>query len=104
MGKENMKFGMQVVMTAQADKGDELASIMLKASTLVADMPGCVIYIVQQSLADDTKVLITEVWDNKDAHQASLSNLLVRELIMQAKPLIVGMEHHAALPLGGKGL
>lgn len=101
-GSKSMKFGMQVVMTAHAGKGDELGVIMLRASALVADMPGCEIYIVQQSINDDSKILITEVWTNKEAHQASLLNSQVRELIMQAKPLIADMQHHAALPLGGK--
>jgi hypothetical protein len=40
-GSMSMKFGMQAVMSAHVGKGDELGAIMLKASALVADMPGC---------------------------------------------------------------
>jgi quinol monooxygenase YgiN len=99
-----MKFGMQAVMTAQAGKGDELAAIMLEASAFVGAIQGCEIYLVQQSLVDESKILIAEVWTSKEDHQASLTNPQVRALIIQAKPLIVGMEHHPAKPLGGKGL
>ncbi|MFT4938971.1 MAG: quinol monooxygenase YgiN [Paraglaciecola sp.] len=99
-----MKFGMQAVMTAQAGKGEELATIMLEASALVADMQGCEIHLVQQSVVDEAKVMSTEVWTSKADHQASLANPWVRALIADAKPLIAGMEHHPATPLGGKGL
>lgn len=103
--KENvMKFGMQGVLTAVEGKGEELANIMLQASRVVSSIDGCLLYIVQQSLTDDSKVLITEVWENKDAHQASLTDERVRELIMKAKPIIVGMEHHPAVFVGGHGV
>ena len=99
-----MKFGMQAVITAVAGKGDELADIMLQASRAVSTVDGCVLYIVQTSLTDESKILITEVWESKEAHQASLTNEKIRELIGKAKPIIVSMEHHPAAFVGGHGL
>jgi len=99
-----MKFGMQAVLTAQAGKGIELSELMLKASNLVSRLSGYEIYIVQRALVDADKILITEVWADQAAHQASLADSAVRELIGRAKPLIAGMEHLLATPLGGRGL
>lgn len=99
-----MKFGMQAVLTAATGKGGELADVMLQASRTVSTLEGCELYVVQQSLTDESKILITEVWESKEAHQASLTNEKVRELIGKAKPIIVGMEHHPAKFLGGHGL
>jgi len=100
----NMKFGMQVVMTAQEGKGEELANLMVQASELVSTMAGCKVYIVQVAANDADKILITEVWDSQEDQQASLANQEVRALISDAKPMIAGMEHILAKPLGGKGL
>jgi len=99
-----MKFGMQAILEASPGKGDELAEIMLQASKIVSTLQGCELYIVQQSLTDSSKILITEVWENKEFHQASLSNSSVRELIGKAKPILVGMEHNPAVYIGGHGL
>ena len=99
-----MKFGMQVVMTALPGKGEELAELMLKASELVAPLKGCFIYVVQLSTSEKDTVLITEVWASKEDHQASLTNPEIQELIGKARPLISGMAHQAAQPLGGHGL
>ena len=67
-------------------------------------MDGCILYLVQQSLTDNSKVLITEVWANKEFHAASLTNENVRALIMKAKPIIIGMDHNSAKYIGGYGL
>lgn len=99
-----MKFGMHAVLTAAEGKGDELANTMLQASRVVSSIDGCLLYIVQQSLTDTTKILITEVWENKEAHQASLTDERVRALITKAKPIIAGMEHHPAAFVGGHGV
>lgn len=102
--EESMKFGMQAVLTAAEGKGKELADIMLQASRAVSTLDGCELYIVQTSLTDESKILVTEVWESKEAHQGSLANEKVRELIGKAKPIIVGMEHHPAIFVGGHGL
>ena len=99
-----MKFGMQVVMTATPGKGEELASIMLKAAKLVSKLKGCQVYIVQLSTSEKDTVLITEVWNSEEDHKASLSVPEIRELIGKAKPLIVSLTHHMAKPLGGVGI
>ncbi len=102
--KESMKFGMQAVLIAAEGKGDELANFMLEASETVSKMDGCILYLVQQSLTDSSKVLVTELWNNKESHAASLTNEAVRAIIMKAKPIIIGMDHNPAKYIGGHGI
>lgn len=96
---ETTKFGMQVVLTAQQGMGGELAVIMLKASELVTSSEQCLLYLVQISTSDADKILITEVWESQQAHQASLANSEVLALIGKAKPLISDMSHQLGTPL-----
>lgn len=100
----DIEFGMQVVMTAAPEKGEELARLMLEASKLVSKLKGCQTYIVQISTSEKDTVLITEVWDSAEDHQASLSIPKIRELIDKARPLIISVSHHTAKPLGGLGI
>lgn len=102
--ENNMNFGMQVVMKANPGNGEELAALMLHASELVAPLKGCKLYVVQLSTSEKDSVLITEVWDTKEDHQASLAVPAIRELIAKARPLISGMAHQTGKPLGGHGL
>jgi quinol monooxygenase YgiN len=102
--RENMKFGMQAVLIAAEGKGNELANFMLEASETVSKMDGCILYIVQQSLTDNSKVLVTELWESKEFHAASLTNEAVRAIIMKAKPIIIGMDHNPAKYIGGHGI
>lgn len=75
---------------------------MLEASRLMDDAPGCELYLVSVSEADDDLVWITEVWTSEADHDASLSMPGVPELITRARPLIAGMgESQRLVPLGG---
>ncbi|MGJ8662997.1 MAG: putative quinol monooxygenase [Marinicella sp.] len=95
-------FGIQVTLKAVKDKGDYLAQIMLDAAQLIENLPGCQAYIVIRSMSDPDLVLITEIWDCQQTHQASLANKEVASLINSTRSLITHMEHHAGRPLNGK--
>lgn len=99
-----MKFGMQAVLISAPGKGAELAEIMKQAAQTVSSMKGCELYIVQQSLANEDEVLITEVWSSKEDHKASLANENIRALITKAKPIITSMESKPAKVIGGHGI
>ncbi|WP_244865123.1 hypothetical protein [Xylanibacillus composti] len=47
---------------------------------------------------------ITELWESKEAHAASLQNEQVRELINRCRPLIAGIDGIQVRPIGGKGI
>ena len=92
-------FGIQVKLKAAPGKGDRLAQIMLEVAAIIEHLPGCQTFIVMQALADPDEVLITEVWDNQQTHQASLTNKQVLDLINASRYIITQMEHQAGRPI-----
>ena len=95
-------YGLIGKMTAVTGKRDELIAILLAG---VGEMPGCLSYIVATDPADANAIWITEAWDSKASHDASLSLPQVRAAIAKGKPLIAGFSDGAVTtPVGGHGL
>jgi quinol monooxygenase YgiN len=89
-------------MTAVEEKRDELIAILLQGTK---DMPGCLSYIVAKDPADATTIWVTEVWEDRASHKASLSLPAVREAIAKGKPLIAKFDQSVITePAGGHGL
>jgi quinol monooxygenase YgiN len=71
----------------------------------IGSMPGCLSYIVAKDPTDEDALWITEVWDRKESHQASLSLPAVQQAIATARPHITGFgERFETVPVGGHGL
>jgi quinol monooxygenase YgiN len=97
-------YGLQGTMTAKPGRRDELIGLLLE-STHGEPMPGCRLYVVSEVPAEPDAVAITEVWDDRAAHDASLTLERVRSVIGRARPLIAGMGDGLELrPVGGLGL
>jgi quinol monooxygenase YgiN len=95
-------YGLIGKLVAVPGKRDELLDILLKST---GRMPGCHSYVVAKDVADANAISITEVWDNKDSHDASLSLPAVKEAIENARPLIAGFgDSVTTTPVGGVGL
>jgi quinol monooxygenase YgiN len=95
-------YGLIGKMTAAAGRRDDLIAILL-AST--AGMPGCLSYVVARDSTDPDGIWISEVWDSKASHDASLALPAVREAIAKGRPLIAGFSDHVeTIPVGGVGL
>ena len=95
-------YGLIGKMTAVAGQRDALIAILLDG---VSGMPGCLSYVVAKDPADDNAIWITEVWDSKASHDASLSLPAVREAITKGRPLIAGFgDSTVTTPVGGHGL
>jgi quinol monooxygenase YgiN len=95
-------YGLIGQMTAVAGQRDALIAILLDG---VADMPGCLSYVVAKDPADANAIWITEVWDAPASHKASLSLPSVQHAIARAKPLIAGFGTRiVTTPVGGLGL
>jgi quinol monooxygenase YgiN len=95
-------YGLIGKMTAVMGQRDALIAILLEG---IADMPGCLSYIVAKDPADANAIWITEVWDNQASHKASLSLPSVRQAIGRAKPLIAAFGNSTVTePVGGHGL
>ena len=64
-------------------------------------MPGCKSYIVATEPTDPNAIWITEVWDNKESHAASLQLPAVKQVIAAARPLIAGFSNRVeTVPVG----
>ena len=95
-------YGIIGKMIAVDGKRDELIDILLDGTK---DMPGCLSYIIATDDADYNAIWITEAWDSKESHLASLTLESVQNAIAKGKPLIAGFgERHETTPVGGQGL
>lgn len=95
-------YGLIGKMLAAPGKREDLLAIMLEGN---GAMPGCISYVIARDPASEDGIWITEVWDSKDSHGASLQLPHVQATIAKAKPLIAGFgEYFATEPLGGIGL
>ena len=95
-------YGLIGKMTAVEGKREELIKILLEG---VANMPGCLSYIVSKDTKETDGIWITEVWDSKDSHANSLKLPAVKDAIAKGKPLIKGFDvYHETEPVGGHGL
>jgi len=97
-------YGLIGKMMAVPGQRDALIAILLEGTTLEA-MPGCLSYIVATDPADANAIWITEVWDSKESHDASLTLPSVRQAIARARPMIAGFgDGVVTTPIGGYGL
>jgi quinol monooxygenase YgiN len=95
-------YGLIGKMIAQPGQRDALIAILLEGT---ASMPGCLSYIVARDDAGADALWVTEVWDTKASHQASLALPSVQAAIARGRPLIAGFgERFETTPVGGQGL
>ena len=92
------------LVTKDGRRGDVI-EILKRAASIVGQLPGCHLYIVNEDLANESSVWIFEMWDDKDAHDQSLKDGRVRSLIAEAVPLLAGAPDGAELRVvGGHGI
>ena len=95
-------YGLIGKLTAVAGQRDALITILLEGTE---KMPGCLSYIVAKDPSDENAIWITEVWDSKTSHEASLKLPSVQRAINRGKPLIAGFSNNIVTePAGGHGL
>lgn len=95
-------YGLIGKITAKENQRDALIKILLKGT---ANMPGCLSYIISKDLENEDAIWVTEAWDSKESHQASLSLPAVQNAITQGRPLIEEFGNRTETePAGGHGL
>lgn len=95
-------YGLIGKMIATPGQREALAEILLEGTQ---EMPGCLSYVVAIDPAEPEALWITEVWESKECHEASLNSPSVKAAIAKGRPLIAGFgERHVTEPLGGYGL
>ena len=100
--KENKQmYGLIGKINTKPGQRDALAAILLQGTQ---DMPGCLSYVVAADPANADALWITELWDSKDSHAASLRLPGVQAALQAGRPLIVGFgERFETQPIGGFG-
>lgn len=83
-------FGLHGTLQAKPGQRDRLLSILLDVASAAPAMPGCRLYVVSLVPDDADAIAVTEIWDDKAAHDASLSLERVRATIAHARPFIAG--------------
>jgi quinol monooxygenase YgiN len=92
-------------MMAHPGQRDALLEELLQAANLVADLPGCEVWIVNTMPDDPDAIWVTEVWRSAADHAASLANDAVKAITARARPLIAEFGDRFTLePVAGKGL
>ena len=95
-------YGLIGKMLVLPGRRDALIDILVEG---LGTMPGCLSYVVARDPADPDTVWVTEVWDSKASHEASLSLASVRDAIARGRPMIAGSgERYETDPVGGHGL
>jgi quinol monooxygenase YgiN len=80
-------YGMIGKMTAQPGKRSALIAIL---SSGTGAMPGCLAYLVAEDAKEPDAIWITEIWESKAAHDASLALPAVKGAIAKGRPMIAG--------------
>lgn len=95
-------YGLIGKMMIAPGKRDAVIEILLNG---VSGMPGCLSYVVAKDPAEPDAIWVTEVWESKAAHQASLQLPTVQSAIAHGRPFITGFgERFETEPIGGHGL
>jgi quinol monooxygenase YgiN len=95
-------FGLITKMRSAAGQRDALIAVLIESTS---GMPGCLSYVVAKDAADSEAIWVTEVWQSRNDHRASLSLPAVQQAITKGRPLIAGFgERFETYPAGGYGL
>lgn len=82
------KYLLHGKLTALPGHAEELAEILIQASKLVSKLKECHFYVISRDAQESNAIWVTEIWDSKAAHDASLQYEDIKNLIMKAMPLI----------------
>src|SRR5581483_9784195 len=85
-------YGLIAKMTLQQGKREEVIALLAQSS---ANMPGCFSYVIAKDAVSDDILWVTEVWESKDAHDASLNLRAVQAVIPRVKVLVEVFERFA---------
>lgn len=101
-GTGGAMYGLIGKITAVPGQRDALDTILLEG---MDEMPGCLSYVVATDPTDADVLWITEVWDSRASHRASLELPTVQDAIASGRPLIEEFtERVETVPVGGHGL
>lgn len=83
-------YGLIVKLTAAAGRRADLIRAMGGEDS--GSIPGCLSFIVAEDIADEDVLWITEVWDSRESHEASLQRPPVQASLTSVDTLITAYE------------
>lgn len=84
-----MAYGYIGSMKTKPGHRDDVVSILLTDVDSLRDI-GCDLYIVSVSDIDDDTIWVTEIWQTKEHHDASLQLPETQAAINKAMPMLTG--------------
>lgn len=95
-------YGLIGKFVASPGNREELLTILMSG---IDHLPGCLSYVVARDPDDENGIWVTEVWDGRESHRASLELPAVKQAIARAMPIIASFDaHFETEPVGGFGL
>lgn len=95
-------YGLIGKMKTFPGQRDAFQKLLLEGT---GSMPGCLSYVIAQDPTDADALWVTEVWESKELHAASLALPAVKDAITRGRPMIAGFgERFETTPVGGHGL
>ena len=85
-------YGLIAKMTLHSGKREEVIALLAESS---ANMPGCFSYVIANDAVSEDILWVTEVWESKAAHDASLTLRAVQAAMPRIKPLVAAFERIA---------
>ncbi|NJP34200.1 putative quinol monooxygenase [Micromonospora thermarum] len=99
-----MAFGYVGSMRARPGHRAEVVAILLEAADQIASA-GCSLYVVGVSETDPDLIVVSEIWQSREHHAASLRLPETRAAIERAMPMLTGEFTGQELSLvGGLGV
>ncbi|MFC7528175.1 putative quinol monooxygenase [Actinoplanes sp. GCM10030250] len=97
-------YGYLGSMKAKSGHRDEVVAILVSGADGLR-AAGCHLYVVGVSESDDQTIHVSEVWDSKAHHDASLQLPETRAAIAKAMPMLTGeFNSHELAIVGGLGV
>ena len=84
-----MPYGYAGTMRTRPGHRDAVVDVLLSGVDGLRTV-GCQLYVVAVADSDPDLIWVTEVWDSKAAHDASLQLPQTREVISRAMPMLTG--------------
>ena len=92
-------YGLISRIDALPGQRDAIVAALLEGA---ASMPGCLGYVVAEDTARPDSIWVTETWDSRHSHAASLGLPAVRQAIDRVRPHIAGFgERFETVPVAG---
>lgn len=99
-----MSFGYLVSMRTKPGRRDEVVAILLGGAEALR-RAGCSLYVVSESETENDMIWVTEIWQSRSHHEASLQLPETKAAISAAMPMLTGEFSSQELRVvGGLGL